>query len=455
MSDYNSTGRPPRRNPTESNYSRTTGASRSSGASRPSGGYRASGSARPSGSTRPSGSRPSGSRPPQRKRRRRRAVQPRFFILIGIIAAIALALILFLPKGGSDVTKPMPTPDTPITNTPADVPSNVTLSGGFAGAEMEPEATADTSSYTSLADYLNDEDAEVQALAEEDRVKVDDLNLNTSLPDEWLNVLLLGTDERTLSEAARTDAMLICSINKNTGAVKLTSIMRDTAVTIKDAGKNNGTYRINSANYFGGPKYAMKTVNELLGMNIQHYVSVNFFGFQKIAQALGGIDVDVTEAEMKELNKKAVNQAWLGYYAGLDESDQINEYLTTFGPNTHLNGRQTLAYARVRSADSDFSRAERQRTVLIKLMEKLKGKSAPEIVALVASLSGNVTTNLDLSTIAEIAVKVLSSGIPDVKTFRVPEVGTYTEERRNDDAMLWDVDWKTNTLHLYNFIYED
>lgn len=284
-------------------------------------------------------------------------------------------------------------------------------------------------------------------------VHVSDLSVNTSLPENWMNVLLLGTDERTLNETSRTDTMIICSINTSTGEVKLTSLMRDTAVEYNDLEESNGTYRISAAHFFGGPEYAMKTVNRLLDMNIEHYVSVNFFGFQNIAQALGGIEVNITEAEMQAINKNAVNQAKIAYAAGIDEPTQINEYLETYGPDTHLNGRQTLAYARIRSVDSDFSRAERQRTVLIKLMEKLKGRNILEILSLLNTLSNEVKTNMDVNDIASIAYTVLNSGLSNVDTLRLPVNGSYVEERRNNDAMLYDCDWTTNSRELYNFIY--
>ena len=129
------------------------------------------------------------------------------------------------------------------------------------------------------------------------------------------------------------------------------------------------------------------------------------------------------------------------------------DLLQTYGPNTHLNGRQTLAYARVRNVDSDFSRAERQRNVLVKLMEKLKGKNAIEIVSMANTFSGDVKTNMDLNRIIEIAITVLNSGLSDVETFRIPMNKTYTEERRNDQAMLYDCDWATNSRELYSFIY--
>ena len=247
--------------------------------------------------------------------------------------------------------------------------------------------------------------------------------------------------------------MIIASINTKTGEVKLTSLLRDTAVEFKNIGKYNGTYRLNAANYFGGPLYAIKIINECLNMNIQYYVSVNFYGFTRIAEALGGIDVDITEAEMKEINSKQVNQYYSAKVNGIDESGIANEELKNYGTNTHLNGRQTLAYARVRYVDNDMSRAERQRTVIIKLTEKLRGKSAAEILALLASLSDSVTTNMNLNTIGEIAMTVLSSGLSNVKTLRLPENGSYKLDRRNNQEMLYDTDWNHNSLQLYNFIY--
>ena len=449
LPDYDSYRRDPRRSSGERSI--RTGA-------RPSG-------ARPQGTrtqgTRPNGNRPAGNRPPQSRRpaprRRRRRISPRFIVIAIIAIALIVALIALLGGGGEEGgVQPNATP----TVAPQNGLSNATISQSDPAAAEDSAATsADTgdAAYTTLSDWLGDEDAELTALPEEEQVKVTDLSINPDLPSEWLNVLLLGTDERTLTESARTDAMLICSINTSTGEVKLTSIMRDTAVEFDDLGKYSGTYRINSANYFGGPELAMKTVNECFGMNIQNYVTVNFFGFQKVAQALGGIEVDISEAEMDEINKRQKEQARIAYNAGIDESDQENVLLETYGENVHLNGRQTLAYARIRksdSSDSDFTRAERQRTVLIKLMEKLRGRSAAEIMALVVSLSDNVATNMDLNTVAQIAVTVLNSNLTDVETLRLPEAGTYTEERRNEQEMFYDCDWEGNSLTLYNFIYE-
>ena len=128
--------------------------------------------------------------------------------------------------------------------------------------------------------------------------------------------------------------------------------------------------------------------------------------------------------------------------------------MTTYGPNTHLNGHQTLAYARVRSIDSDFSRAERQRKVLSQLAGKLKEKSLPELMALGASMISQVSTNMDFDTIMSITVKVLEGELNSIDTFRVPVNDSYTLEVRNEEAMFYDVDWATNQRELYTFIYD-
>jgi LCP family protein required for cell wall assembly len=230
--------------------------------------------------------------------------------------------------------------------------------------------------------------------------------------------------------------------------------MRDLNVPMRDIGKNSGEYRLNAAHYFGGAKYAMKTINECFGMNIQYYVRVNFFGFQKIAQALGGIDLSITEAEMKQINKGVLDQIRQARKAGIDESDLDIVELKTFGENTHLDGRQTLAYARIRKTDNDYERTRRQRTVLNELLKKVKKLNILEFTSLAIANMDQVKTNMEINDILNIAGIVMSNGMGDIESMRLPVNGTYKEEKRNNDSRLWDCDWQANELALYNFIYE-
>ena len=413
--------------------------------SRPAGarptGARPAGS-RPSGA-RPAGSRPNGasrpgSRPPQRRRRQPKG---RFYLLLALLIVIIVAVVLLIvrPFGSKDPTTPavQPTAVPAISDSTDDV------------------AQTSSSHAESLASLLGNEDTYVEGLSSDELAVVTDLSVNTALPTEqWINILLLGSDERKVTDSARTDSMIICSINKQTGEVKLTSIMRDLAVDLDEIGEYNGTYRINAANYFGGEKLAMKVVNECFGMNIENYVHVNFYGFQQVAQQLGGIDMDITESEMNMINELIYEQAKFAYLAGVDESALPNEYLETYGPNTHLDGRQTLAYARIRKLDGgDYARAERQRNVLTALMNKLKGAGTGELLSLGTTCLQHIRTNMSLEDMLSIATTVCGNGVTSVESLRLPINDSYVQETRKEQSMLYDCDWSANASALYSFIY--
>ena len=390
----------------------------------------------------PSGQRPSAARrAPQPSRKGGRRKQPNRTPLFAALAAVVVLVLVLV------IAKPFGRHDSPANPKPAEPAFNEVPNTGSVEVVSEP---------ASLADKLADADADLDSLSAEDMAQVSDLKVYQGLPEEWLNILLMGTDERTLNDSARTDALIVCSINRNTGEVKLTSIMRDLAVELSDIGKWSGTYRINAANYFGGPNLAMRTVNEYFNMNIQYYVMVNYFGFQKIAQRLGGIDLDITEAEKDKINEMVVEQYKFAKRSGVDESDQENVLLETYGENTHLNGRMTLAYARIRKlTGGDAMRTERQRIVLEKLLEKVKTLDAMQMAALASEMISQVKTNLPFNDMFNIAVKVAANGLGGLKGLRLPISGTYKEEYRNDQSMLYDCDFAKNALELYNFIYEN
>ena len=404
----------------------------------------------PSGA-RPSGSRPSGGSGSRRPAPRRggKHASGRFFVFLGSVAVVIVAVVLLIWQ---------PWAATPAVNdqtADATQPPIAPVADSTQTDQTQAENTAAPDNATALSEMLGSEGSDIQGLSEEEMVQVSDLSVNTSLSPEWQNILLLGVDQRTPNESCRSDTMIICSINTQTSEVKLTSLMRDIAVDYTDLGSNNGTYRLNAANYFGGPELTMKTINELLGMNIEKYVMVNFTGFTQICEALGGIEIDITEEEMEQININSWNQYQIGLNNGWDESnlESTNEALTEYGENTHLNGRQALAYARIRKIDSDWERTNRQRKVLVAMMEKLEGTSAMELLQLGMTLQQYVETNMTLDEIVSTAERVLNSGLSGAETMVIPVTDTYTQETRNGQSMFYDVDWVTNTRELQNFIY--
>lgn len=286
-------------------------------------------------------------------------------------------------------------------------------------------------------------------------VYVEDLSVTEGLDGNWLNILLLGADARNTNEPTRTDTMMILSINRQTGNVKLASIMRDTAVSFE--GYNN--VRLNTAYFHGGERLTMKTINEYFGMNIQKFVYVDFNGFAAIAEILGGIDMDISINEMDQINKNVVEQYKIAYKQGkISYEDAEREFYATElkqpGSNVHLNGMQTLGYARIRKLDSDYARAERQRKVLNKLMVNLQNASSSKLFTLYTQCEDYFRTNLSMGETIELASLVLNrSDFKLASELRLPVPGSYKEERRNEDAMLYDMDKAVNQRELYNFIY--
>lgn len=264
-----------------------------------------------------------------------------------------------------------------------------------------------------------------------------DLHLANDLPTSPINILLLGVDAANY-DAQRSDTMMVVSIGGET--VKLTSIQRDTLVNIE----GHGMQKINAAYAYGGAELAMRTVNDAFDLNVMHYVVVDFAAVVRLVDALGGIEVDITEAEMQQINRNVV-KSWsqlgsLGYRA--DE-------LAAYGANTHLDGLQALGYARIRKIDSDFKRTSRQRTVIEAMLKKLRENIwNPAVLGrfLAAGLSA-VESDLNPAALISLGEKALLSG--GIEQFRLPADGTYTD----DGSALTITNRNRNIDLLREFIY--
>lgn len=242
-----------------------------------------------------------------------------------------------------------------------------------------------------------------------------ELALANDLPSGPYNVLLMGVDQMKES-AQRSDSMMIASIDRDT--LCLTSIQRDTLVNIDGHGKA----KINAAYVYGGAELAMRTINETFDTNIMRYVIVDYTALVKLVDALGGIEVDVTESECDMLNKilysmRGVFQP-LGYTA---------TQLTQTGENVHLDGLQALSYSRIRKIDSDFKRTSRQREVLDAMLKKLRANLwNPVIVSrFIKAAFECIDTNLSAIELISLGEKALLAG--ELQQLRLPIDGTFTD----------------------------
>ncbi len=230
----------------------------------------------------------------------------------------------------------------------------------------------------------------------------------------YQNIALFGVDSREqdlLSGDNRSDTIMICSINKKTGETRLVSVYRDTLLNI-----GGGDYRkCNAAYAFGGPQQAVAMLNSNLDLNITDFVTVGFEGLAETIDALGGIDLEITEEEMEYMNSYMDDM----YYEIGTEYDEVTDW-----GMQHLSGIQATAYCRIRYTEGDdFRRAERQRTVLMLTMEKAKRANPLRLAAAVGAVLGRTATSLSSG---ELLLLVLRARMMDI----TESTGFPTEEDR-------------------------
>ncbi len=259
--------------------------------------------------------------------------------------------------------------------------------------------------------------------------------------EDWTHVLLLGGDARDMRRYDRSDAMLILSV-RGDGGVKLTSILRDTWVNFPGR-KSPG--KINAATVYGGPELAMATVNQAFGTELARYALVNMEDMVKLIDLLGGVDIEITEAERREINV---------YAAGYTGEPYQGERTIDRSGRVHLNGLLAMSYCRLRYIDSDYRRVMRQQAVLLAMARRARELKPAELAVTAAAMLGNVKTNLTPAELASLGRALLAADPEDVGQFRIPADGTFRAGMRGGTWRI-DPDFERNAELLREFIYEN
>ncbi len=208
----------------------------------------------------------------------------------------------------------------------------------------------------------------------------------------YYNIALFGVDARDgeLGRGTRSDSIIIASINMDTQEIKLISVFRDTFLNLG----NDSYNKCNAAYAQGGPEQAISMLNTNLDLNITDYVTVGFGGLMDSVDALGGIEMEVTEAEISHLNN---------YQLSMSEELGVDYIPIEHSGKQLLNGLQATAYCRIRyTKGDDFRRAERQRDVLTAMMNKAKGASVSSLTEMVQSILPEVQTSLGVNEILSV-----------------------------------------------------
>jgi len=261
--------------------------------------------------------------------------------------------------------------------------------------------------------------------------------------DGVTNILLIGSDSRTSEEEGRSDAMILLSISNKTRSIQMISLLRDMYVEIPGHEGN----RLNAAYAFGGPELLLETVSRNLDIEVNRYVVVNFQAFANLVDAVGGVEIDVTNEEVTWIN------AYLNEYNMLRDMPIDTDYLdTSLSGTITLNGPQALAYSRNRYIGSDFGRTERQRKVLTAIIKKLPGAMLTNAEGISEGLFPNLATNLTKDECKALSLDVAKLVLFDLEQSSIPVEGSYKDANIRGMAVL-EVDFETNRKYLRKKIY--
>ena len=346
----------------------------------------------------------------------------------------------------------------------------------YANAEpLSEELQSELLSGLESADYIPTE------------LDTNNLYINENLPDDIINILLIGVDTRNPeleeNDIKLADVQMILSIDTQAGTVKLSSILRDTLVTNPFTGNlkpiNESYQSFDSKKIFhDNPQRSVATVNYNFEMNIQYYVTINFRGVAAIIDAIGGIDLDLTEGEAANINyylKK--NARSISKHYDTKEAKEKRVELEVRDGVQHLDGLQGLMYARLRqnktrkkyNLGDDWQRTARARNLLDKLLQKVLKMDVLDILSLTGEAVEYLNSNMNPDYMASLIIKMLGSGLVGklgssdsiIEQFRIPmgnaEDGTKTWAYDQDTGKIFmskrNGNFQKNIEALHAFIY--
>jgi LCP family protein required for cell wall assembly len=253
------------------------------------------------------------------------------------------------------------------------------------------------------------------------------------LEGDMINIMLIGQDRRPGEERARSDSMILVTINQEKNTIQLTSFMRDLYVQIPGYLDN----RLNVAYRYGDVALMNETFKRNFGLEIDGNVMVDFDEFTSIIDILGGVTLEISEAEAKYMNKHSDNH----FEAGLN----------------FLNAKDALTFTRMRyAAGGDYGRTDRQRRVLTALAESVRGSDLMTIWTMVDRILPHIATNLgDMEIIQCLrdGLAILASG-GQVETFRIPQDDAHYQASIRGMAVLVP-NLKKCQQDLQEFIYSN
>lgn len=295
---------------------------------------------------------------------------------------------------------------------------------------------------TTVADSSDEEIDEYQQAVEEALANRGEEHYQM---EEIYNVLLVGSDERVIGGNARSDTMLLVSINKKTKQIVGTSFLRDLYVKIPEVGFK----KLNASYAYGGIELLFDSLEYNFSIHVDRYITVNFQSFIKVVDILGGLDICVQEEELYWTNQYIHASNLI---VGDEEHSDYLEFAN--GSPQHLNGKQSLAYARMRFVgNGDFTRTERQRYVVTLIFEKLKKMDPETLIELLDTILPEVTTNITTPEFLELILMLPEISTYEIVSWSVPNSDMGFKYLNIDGDSFVGIDMNKYVGHLYDIIY--
>jgi LCP family protein required for cell wall assembly len=269
-------------------------------------------------------------------------------------------------------------------------------------------------------------------------IEVTEATIPVAEDDHVINILLIGTDDngKNFSTNARGDSCILFSVNAQGDhpVISLVSFERGMGVPILE-GEYEGQYDWLTHTFrYGGADLVCRTVEECFRVEIDHYVRVNFTTVTTVVDAIGGVGIYLTDAEA--------------------------QYIGTFTPNIKpgynwLDGKNALTYARLREIDSDWSRVERQRKVILAAVDSLKNASLTQLNNLLDTVLPLIQTDMSMLEITELMLYSPNFLKSEFDQMTIPKHGTYGGMIGLQGRNLFAVDFEVNSQILKDFLYGD
>lgn len=259
--------------------------------------------------------------------------------------------------------------------------------------------------------------------------------------EKSMNIALFGLDRRSKEEKSRADSIMVANINFETKTINLVSILRDTLVDIKGHGKD----KLNHSYAYGGPELSMETINSNFDLDINKYVSVDFFSLAKVIDIIGGVDIDLKDYEANQINQN------LNEINSIEKLLKGTDYIQGSGLK-NLNGRQAVAYCRIRKeGNGDYERTQRQRNVLKSILLKYEKLDSGKRFEVGMEMVSQVNTNIPINDIKDLQNKILNDKDFTINQHMIPFEGSF-ETKIIDKKWVIDANMKENIKKIHEYL---